>query len=73
MLVGGLSFASCGSRSKGGDAPSRLDSSMGFLKKAGAIGIGKAIYDQARKPQNQARMRQAAQSFKNRKNQGRPR
>ena len=46
---------------------------MGFLRKAAALGIGKAIYDQARKPQNQARLRQAGQSFKNRKNQGRPR
>jgi hypothetical protein len=30
---------------------------MGLLRGAGAIGIAKVIYDQARKPQNQARIR----------------
>jgi hypothetical protein len=30
---------------------------MRLLRSAGAIGIAKVIYDQARKPENQARLR----------------
>jgi hypothetical protein len=32
---------------------------MGFLKKAGALGVAKKVYDEARKPENQARIKKA--------------
>ena len=32
---------------------------MGIMKKAGALGVAKMIYDQARRPENQAKIKQA--------------
>ncbi|WP_166375898.1 hypothetical protein [Aeromicrobium phragmitis] len=46
---------------------------MGIFKKAGALGIAKLVYDQARKPENQARLRQAVDQVKARRDRGRPR
>ena len=37
---------------------------MKLLRSAAAIGIAKKIYDEARKPENQRRMKDAAASFK---------
>ena len=34
---------------------------MGILKKAGALAVAKKIYDEARKPHNQAKIKQAVQ------------
>jgi hypothetical protein len=44
---------------------------MGIMKKVAALGIGKLVYDEARKPHNQAKIKQAVQTVKNRRNQGR--
>ncbi|WP_457205578.1 hypothetical protein [Nocardioides sp. P5_C9_2] len=44
---------------------------MGFMKKAGALGVAKMVFDEARKPQNQAKIKQALQQVKDRRNQGR--
>ena len=44
---------------------------MGIMKKAGALAVGKLLYDEARKPHNQAKIKQAVQTVKNRRNQGR--
>lgn len=44
---------------------------MGFLKKAGALGVAKKIYDEARKPHNQAKIKRAVQQVKDRRNRGR--
>lgn len=46
---------------------------MGIMKKVGALGVAKMVYDKAREPQNQAKIRQAMQSAKNRRNRGRAR
>ncbi|MFD1860466.1 hypothetical protein [Aeromicrobium camelliae] len=46
---------------------------MGILKKAGALGVAKLVYDQARKPQNQERIKQAMNRVKDRRDHGRPR
>jgi hypothetical protein len=43
---------------------------MGFMKKAGALGVAKMVFDEARKPQNQAKIKQALQQIKDRRNQG---
>lgn len=39
---------------------------MGIMKKLVTAGIAKKLYDEARKPQNQARIKGAAESFRNR-------
>lgn len=44
-----------------------------MMKKAGALGVAKMVYDQARKPENQARIKKAVEQVKARRNQGRPR
>lgn len=46
---------------------------MGIMKKAGALGVAKMVYDKAREPQNQAKIRQALQTVKERRNRGRAR
>ena len=48
----------------------RYVSMMGILKKVAALGVAKKIYDEARKPENQAKMKQAVQKAKSRRNQG---
>lgn len=44
-----------------------------MMRKAGALGVAKMVYDQARKPQNQARIRDAMAKLKARRNPPRPR
>lgn len=44
---------------------------MGIMKKAGALGVAKMVYTEARKPHNQAKIKQAVQQVRNRRNQGR--
>jgi hypothetical protein len=44
---------------------------MGFLKKAGALAVAKKVYDEARKPHNQAKIKQAVQQVRNRRERGR--
>ena len=44
---------------------------MGFLKKAGALVVAKKLYDEARKPHNQTKIKQAVQQVKNRRERGR--
>jgi hypothetical protein len=44
---------------------------MGILKKAGALAVAKKVYDEARKPHNQAKIKQAVQQVKNRRERGR--
>lgn len=46
---------------------------MGIMKKAGALGVAKMVYDQARKPHNQAKIKQAVRKVKERRDQGRAR
>jgi len=46
---------------------------MGIMKKAGALGVAKLVYDKSREPQNQAKIRQAMQAVKDRRNRGRVR
>ena len=47
---------------------------MGILKKAGALGVARMVYTEARKPHNQAKIRQAIETVKQRRNRGgRPR
>ena len=41
------------------------------MKKAGALGVAKMVFDEARKPQNQARIKQAVQTVKDRRARGR--
>ncbi len=48
-------------------------STMGIMKKAGALGVAKMVYTEARKPHNQAKIKQAMQTIKDRRNQGRAR
>lgn len=45
---------------------------MGMMKKLGALGVAKKVYDEARKPHNQAKIKKAVQQVKNRRGQGRP-
>lgn len=40
---------------------------MRLLRSAGAIGIAKVIYDQARKPENQARLRALVEKARERR------
>ena len=40
------------------------------MKKAGALGVAKMVYDKAREPQNQAKIRKAMQTVKDRRNRG---
>ncbi len=44
---------------------------MGMMRKAGAFGVAKMVFDEARKPQNQARIKRAVQTVKDRRNPGR--
>jgi hypothetical protein len=44
---------------------------MGFMKKAGALAVAKKVYDEARKPHNQAKIKQALEQVKARRNRGR--
>ena len=44
-----------------------------MMKRAGALGVAKMVYDQARKPENQARIKKAVANVQARRNQGRPR
>ncbi len=44
---------------------------MGIFKKAGTAALGKKAYDEARKPQNQARIKSAVEKVKARRAQGR--
>jgi hypothetical protein len=44
---------------------------MGFMKKAGALAVAKKVYDEARKPHNQVKIKQAVQKVKDRRNRGR--
>ena len=46
---------------------------MGMMKKAGALGVAKMVFDEARKPHNQAKIKQAVQQLKDRRHQGRAR
>lgn len=46
---------------------------MGMMKKVAALGIAKKVYDEARKPHNQAKIKQTVQQVKDRRNQSRPR
>ncbi len=43
------------------------------MKKAGALGVARMIYTEARKPHNQAKIKQAMQSVKQRRDRGRAR
>lgn len=40
---------------------------MGMGKKVAALGIAKKVYDEARKPQNQARIKAAVQRMQDRR------
>ena len=44
---------------------------MGMMKKLGALGVAKKVYDEARKPHNQAKIKRAVQQVKDRRNRGR--
>ncbi|WP_165807102.1 hypothetical protein [Nocardioides currus] len=44
---------------------------MGMMKKVAALGVAKKVYDEARKPHNQAKIKQAVQQVRNRRSQGR--
>jgi hypothetical protein len=46
---------------------------MGMMKKVAALGIAKKVYDEARKPHNQAKIKQTVQQVKDRRSQSRPR
>jgi hypothetical protein len=46
---------------------------MGMMKKAGLFGIAKMVYDQARKPENQAKIKQAVAKVQAQRKGGRPR
>ena len=43
---------------------------MGIMRKAGALGVAKMVFDEARKPHNQAKIKQAVQAVKDRRNRG---
>lgn len=40
---------------------------MGILKKVGALAVAKKVYDEARKPHNQARIKAAVQKVQERR------
>ena len=40
---------------------------MGIMKKAGALGVAKMVYTEARKPHNQAKIKQAVQKVQERR------
>lgn len=44
---------------------------MGILKKVAALGIAKKVYDEARKPHNQAKIREATRKVQERRQRGR--
>ncbi|MCK5890489.1 hypothetical protein [Aeromicrobium sp.] len=46
---------------------------MGLFKRAGALGVAKLVYDQARKPENQARIKRAVDNVKARRDLRPPR
>jgi hypothetical protein len=43
---------------------------MGLFKKAMVVGVAKKVYDEARKPHNQQKIREAYASFQARRNGG---
>ena len=43
---------------------------MGILKKAGALGVAKMVFDEARKPHNQAKIKQAVATLQERRRRG---
>jgi hypothetical protein len=43
---------------------------MGIMKKAGALVVGKLVYDEARKPENQARIKEAVRKVQQRRSGG---
>jgi hypothetical protein len=43
---------------------------MGIAKKLAAVGIAKKVYDEARKPQNQARIKDAVRKVQQRRGGG---
>jgi hypothetical protein len=43
---------------------------MGIMKKAGALGVAKMVFDEARKPHNQVKIKEAAQKLKDRRARG---
>jgi hypothetical protein len=45
---------------------------MKLLRTAAAIGLAKKLYDEARKPENQRRMREAVDKVKAKRGQRRP-
>jgi hypothetical protein len=45
---------------------------MGIAKKLAAAGIAKKVYDEARKPQNQARIKEAVRKVQQRRSGRRP-
>ena len=44
---------------------------MGLVSKVVKLGIAKKIYDEARKPENQRKMKDAVESFQQKRNQHR--
>ena len=40
---------------------------MGIMKKAGALAVAKKVYDEARKPHNQAKIRSAVSKMQQRR------
>ena len=42
---------------------------MGIFKKAGALGVAKMVYDQARKPENKAKIERAVRQVQERRQQ----
>ena len=43
---------------------------MGIMKKAGALVVAKKVYDEARKPENQARIKDAVRKVQERRSGG---
>ncbi|HEY0645707.1 MAG TPA: hypothetical protein VGD39_20000 [Nocardioides sp.] len=43
---------------------------MGIMKKAGALVVAKKVYDEARKPENQARIKEAVRKVQQRRSGG---
>jgi hypothetical protein len=43
---------------------------MKLIRTAALMGVAKKVYDEARKPHNQARIRQAVDQVKNRRSRG---
>ena len=41
-----------------------------MMRKAGALGVAKLVFNEARKPQNQARIKRAVQTVKDRRARG---